>query len=91
MIIKIKYKTSYKYTSHVPRLVQSLNIYPTECKNQKVIDCHIKASQGTLQESPVDALGHKTFNIYIKNLNETQTITMKSTVETKDYLSLIHI
>ena len=85
MIIKINYKTSYKYTSHVPRLVQSLNIYPTECKNQKVIDCDIKASQGKLEESPVDALGHKTFNIYIKNLNETQTITMKSTVETKDY------
>jgi hypothetical protein len=85
MIIKINYKTSYKYTSHVPRLVQSLNIYPTECKNQKVVDCEIKASQGKLEESPVDALGHKTFNIYIKNLNETQTITMRSTVETKDY------
>ena len=68
MIIKINYKTSYKFTSHVPRLVQSLNIYPTECKNQKLIDCDIKASQGKLEENPVDALGHKTFNIYIKNL-----------------------
>ena len=89
MIIKINYKTSYTFTSHVPRLVQSLNIYPTECKNQKVIDCEIKASQGKLEESPVDALGHKTFNIYIKNLSETQTITMKSTVETKNYSGLM--
>ena len=82
MIIKINYKTSYRYTSHVPRLVQSLNIYPTECKNQKVIDCDIKASQGKLEENPIDALGNKTFNIYIKNLSEPQMITMKSTIET---------
>ena len=77
MIIDINYKTSYEFTSRVPRLVQCLNIYPTECKNQKVIDCNITASQGKLEENPEDALGHKTFNIYIKNLEET--------------LSLIHI
>ena len=67
MIIEINYKTSYKFTSRVPRLVQSLNLYPTECKNQKVIDFNINASQGMLEENPVYALGHKTFNIYIKN------------------------
>ena len=49
MIIEINYKTSYEFTSRVPRLVQCLNIYPTECKNQKVIDCDIKASQGKLE------------------------------------------
>ena len=89
MIIKINYKTSYRYTSHVPRLVHSLNIYPTECKNQQVIDCDIKASQGKLEETPIDALGNKTMNIYIKNLSEPQTITMKSTIETKDYFGVM--
>ena len=75
MIIKINYKTTYKFTSHVPRLVQSLNIYPTECKNQKLIDCDIKASQGKLEENPVDALGHKTFNIAVgDNLMNTKWV-----------------
>ena len=89
MIIEINYKTSYEFTSRVPRLVQCLNIYPTECKNQKVIDCDINASKGKLEENPVDALGHKTFNIYIKNLEEPQTITMKSKVETRDYSGIM--
>ncbi len=85
MIIRINYKTSYEFSSYVPRLVQSLNIYPTECKNQKIINCKITSSHGNLEENPIDALGHKTFNIFIKNLNEPQLIVMKSTVETKDY------
>ena len=81
MIIKINYKTSYKFTSHVPRLVQSLNIYPTECKNQKLIDCDIKASQGKLEENPVDALGHKTFKIYIIYY-QTQEVGLKKLTTT---------
>ena len=89
MIIKINYKTSYEFTSRVPRLVQSLNIYPTECKNQKVIDCDIRVSVGKLVENSVDALGHKTFNIYIKNLEEPQTITMRSTIETRDFSGIM--
>ena len=84
MIININYKTSYRFTSRVPRLVQTLMLHPTECANQKVISCSISASRGKLIESPKDALGHKIYDVYIKNLTDVQVITMKSIVETKD-------
>ena len=89
MIINISYETSYSFSSKVPRLVQSIMLYPTECNNQKVINCDIHTSKGELIEVPRDALGHKLFNIYNKNISEPQTISMKSTVETKDYYGVM--
>ena len=37
MILNIKHQTTYNFYSSVPRLVQSLKLYPSNCKNQKVI------------------------------------------------------
>ena len=36
MILKIKHQTNYYYSSCVPRLVQSLKLFPSKSKNQKV-------------------------------------------------------
>ena len=85
MIININYETSYVFSSKVPRLVQSIMLHPTECLNQKVICCEIVTSKGDLVEVSKDALGHRLYNIYNKNISEPQTISMKSKVETKDY------
>ena len=85
MIININYETSYVFSSKVPRLVQSIMLHPTECLNQKIICCEIVTSKGDLVEVSKDALGHRLYNIYNKNISEPQTISMKSKVETKDY------
>ena len=89
MIININYETSYVFSSNVPRLVQSIMLHPTECLNQKVISCDIVTSNGKLVEVPKDALGHRLYNIYNKNISEPQTISMKCTVETKDFFGLM--
>ena len=65
MKININYKTFYQFTSEVPRLVQQLKLFPTECANQKIIDWSIKASEGEIIESHTDGLGHRIFNIYL--------------------------
>ncbi len=89
MIINIKYETSYVFSSNVPRLVQSIMLHPTECLNQKVVCCDIFTSKGELVKVPEDALGHRLYNIYNKNISEPQTISMKTTVETKDFSGLM--
>ena len=89
MIININYETSYVFSSNVPRLVQSIMLHPTECSNQKVVSCEIVTSNGVLVEVPKDALGHRLYNIYNKNISEPQTISMKTTVETKDFFGLM--
>ena len=89
MIININYETSYVFSSNVPRLVQSIMLHPTECSNQKVFSCEIVTSNGVLVEVPKDALGHRLYNIYNKNISKPQTISMKTTVETKDFFGLM--
>ena len=88
MIINISYETFYNFSSNVPRLVQSLMLYPTDCSNQKVISCEINTNLGELVEVSEDALGHKLYNIYNKNISEQQ-IYMKCTVETKNTFGIM--
>ena len=85
MILKIKHQTNYYYSSCVPRLVQSLKLFPSKSKNQKIIDWKITCNRGSLEESHQDALGHKIFNIFNDNFFGKQTILSQGTVETKDY------
>ena len=89
MKININYETTYFFSSNVPRLVQSVMLHPTECTNQKVISCDIATSKGELIEVPKDALGHKLYNIYNKNISEPQTISMKCTVETENHFGVM--
>ena len=89
MIINICYETFYNFSSNVPRLVQSLMLYPTDCSNQKVISCEINTNLGELVEVSKDALGHKLYNIYNKNISEQQIISMKCTVETKNTFGIM--
>ena len=64
MILSIKHQTSYNFYSNVPRLVQSLKLYPSNCKNQKVIKWNISASMGQLCKSHQDALGEASIKSY---------------------------
>ena len=84
MKININHKTIYNYSDIVPRLIQSVRLYPTECVNQKTIKWSIKSSKGIISKSHQDSLGHQIFNIYNTNLVGTQTIVSKGTIETKD-------
>ena len=84
MIIKISHKTNYHFAEKVPRLIQSLRLYPTNCKNQKVLDWKIASSKGSMINSFQDALGHKIINIYNKNLIGSQCIEAVGMVKTKD-------
>ena len=74
MILNIKHETNYNFSSNVPRLVQSLKLYPSKCKNQKIIDWNIYTNIGYLANSHQDALVHKIINIYNESLIGTQTI-----------------
>ena len=69
MIIKISHKTKYFFENTVPRLIQTLKLYPTSCKNQKVLEWNISSNKGEILNSYQDSLGHNIINIYIKNLN----------------------
>ena len=84
MIININYKTSYNFTSEVPRLVQQLKLSPTECINQKIIKWSIEASEGEIVESHKDCLGNQINNIYLQNLIKKQIITTKGIIHTKN-------
>ena len=68
MKIKIKHETNYTFTSEVPKLIQSVKLYPTKCRNQEITSWSIKTSKGSIQESHQDALGHKIYNIFNSNL-----------------------
>ena len=90
MILNIKHQTNYNFSSCVPRLVQSLRLYPSKCKNQKVINWNISTSIGQLTESHQDALGHKIYNIYNESLVGKQTIVSEGTIDTKDFQGVMH-
>ncbi len=85
MILTIKHQTSYSFSSIIPRLVQSLKLYPSKCKNQKVIDWNISTNIGYLEGSYNDALGHRIYNVYADNFIGKQTIISEGKVETKDF------
>ena len=90
MILNIKHKTTYNFYSSVPRLVQSLKLYPSNCKNQKVIKWNISASIGQLSKSHQDALGHTIYNIYNESLIGEQTIVSEGKINTKDFNGVMH-
>ena len=84
MIIKISHKTSYFFENTVPRLIQTLKLYPTTCKNQKVLEWNISSNKGEIIDSFQDSLGHKVVNIYNKNLNGKQEIKAVGRIQTKN-------
>jgi len=90
MILTIKHQTNYNFYSNVPRLVQSLKLYPSNCKNQKVINWNISTSIGQLTKSHQDALGHTIYNIYNEGLIGEQTILSEGKIHTKDFHGVMH-
>ena len=84
MIIKICHKTSYFFEDTVPSLIQTLKLYPTICKNQKVLDWKITSNKGAIIDSYQDSLGHKIINIYIKNLKGKQEIKSEGRIQTRN-------
>ena len=86
MKIKINHKTSYKYSTEVPKLIQCVKLYPTQCENQQIIEWEINCNSGKIVESHIDGLGHKILNIYNKNFSGKLEITSKGIVKTR-YLS----
>ena len=90
MILTIKHQTNYNFYSNVPRLVQSLKLYPSNCKNQKVINWNISTSIGQLTKSHQDALGHTIYNIYNEGLIGEQTIISEGKIHTKDFQGVMH-
>ena len=90
MILTIKHQTNYNFYSNVPRLVQSLRLYPSNCKNQKVINWNISTSIGQLTKSHQDALGHTIYNIYNEGLIGEQTIISEGKIHTKDFQGVMH-
>ncbi|MAH88912.1 MAG: hypothetical protein CMJ06_02555 [Pelagibacterales bacterium] len=85
MIIKISHKTKYFFENTVPRLIQTLKLYPTSCKNQKVLEWNISSNKGEILNSYQDSLGHNIINIYIKNLNGQQEIKSEGRIQTKNF------
>ena len=90
MILNIKHQTTYNFYSSVPRLVQSLKLYPSNCKNQKVIKWNISTSMGQLCKSHQDALGHTIYNIYSESIIGEQTIVSEGKINTKDFNGVMH-
>ena len=90
MILNIKHQTNYNFHSNVPRLVQSLKLYPSKCKNQKLINWNISTSIGQLTNSHQDALGHRIYNIYSESLVGEQIIVSEGTIKTKDFHGVMH-
>ena len=90
MILNITHQTKYNFSSCVPRLIQSLKLYPSKCKNQKIINWNISSSRGILEKSHQDSLGHEIYNIYHKELIGDQTIISEGKIETKDFNGVIH-
>ena len=54
MKIKINHKTSYKYSTEVPKLIQCVKLYPTQCENQQIIEWEINCNSGKIVESHID-------------------------------------
>ena len=89
MKIKINHKTSYKYSTEVPKLIQCVKLYPTQCENQQIIEWEINCNSGKIVESHIDGLGHKILNIYNKNFSGKLEITSKGIVKTRDLSGII--
>ena len=89
MRIKVKHQTIYRFTEIVPRLIQSVKLYPSKCLNQKIIDWKITSDIGNVIESHEDSLGHKIFNIFNRNLKGKQVITSEGIMETREYSGLV--
>lgn len=85
MKIEISHETTYNYSEVVPQLIQSLKLFPTKCKNQKIIDWNVFTNRGIIKDSHHDALGHKILNIFNKNLVGKQKIVSSGTILTKDF------
>ena len=56
MIIKIKHQTDYNFSTNVPRLVQSLKLFPSISKSQKIINWKISCNNGSIKESLIKML-----------------------------------
>ena len=89
MKIKVDHQTTYKFDSIVPRLTQSLKLYPSKCNNQKIINWTVKSNKGLIVNSYTDALGHKILNIFNKNFKGKQIIKSQGIVETKDFSGVV--
>ena len=89
MNLKISHKTTYTFNNIVPRLIQSLKLYPSICKNQKIIEWKVSSNKGLIIDSHCDALGHKISNIYHENLIGKQTILSEGKIKTKNYFGTI--
>ena len=83
MKISINHKTTYYFSETVPKLMQSVRLYPSVCRNQKTISWSVKSDKGMIIKSHCDALGHKIFHIYNREITGSQTIISKGIVETK--------
>ena len=84
MIINIEYKTHYTFSYQVPRLIQQIKLYPTDCNSQKILEWSITTLEGELMEAFTDSLGHKIHNIYITDSPKVQVITAKGRIKTTD-------
>ena len=89
MKIKIIHSTIYNYNLKVPKIIQCLKLYPSICKNQKILEWNISLSHGKLLESHTDALGHRVQNIFINNFIGKLKITSKGVLDTKDFCGII--
>ena len=89
MKIKIRHETTYNYSSIVPQLIQSLKLFPSKCKNQKIINWKVYSDKGKVKDSHYDALGHKIVNIFNKKIIGKQKIISEGKVITKDYSGIM--
>ena len=84
MIFNIKHQTNYYFTDNVPRLVQSLKLYPSKCNSQNVLNWKITCDNSIIEASHQDALGHQIYNIYTDNFSGEQIIISEGKIETKN-------
>ena len=89
MKIKVTHSTTYTYNFTVPKLIQCLKLYPTECSNQNIIQWKIVSSSGKIIESHTDALGHRITNIFNKNFGGILKITSSGIVQTRDFSGVV--
>ena len=89
MIISIEYKTHYRFSHEVPRLIQQIKLFPTNCNSQKILEWSIATLEGKLMDSFFDSLGHKIHNVYLTNSPKVQVITAKGSVKTTNTHGII--
>ena len=89
MKISIYHRTTYSYDETVPRLSQSLRLYPSVCKNQSIINWAINVDKGKIKYLYTDSLGHQTYSLTNKNITGSQNIIAKGEVETKDFSGVL--